>query len=96
MTHEELMRLADAQATERQHSHYHPELEARAALSTALTEVLEERDALAKDAARYRWLRDKSNTVYLKDGPDDHGWFPSDSEDIDAAADAAMKGQTHD
>ena len=51
MTHniETLMALSDAQATERVHAHYHPEREARATLSVALTEVLAERDAAHMD-----------------------------------------------
>jgi predicted nuclease with TOPRIM domain len=54
-TLETLMALSDAQATERQHAHYHPELEARAAISTALQEVLAERDeyrAMWKEATK--------------------------------------------
>ena len=52
-------------------------------------ELRKERDALKADAERYWWLRDNSNAVYLKEGPDSHGWLPSDSEEIDAAIDAA-------
>lgn len=44
----------------------------------------------AQDAKRYQWLRDKSSVVYLKEWPDSHGWFPSDSDDIDNACDSAM------
>ena len=46
MTHDTLMALAAAYATEQLHAHYHPAMEARAALSTALQEVLAERDQL--------------------------------------------------
>lgn len=52
--------------------------------------VVEAVEKLEKDAARYRWLRDKSCAIYLKEGPDSHGWFHSDGEDVDDAADAAM------
>ena len=52
--------------------------------------VVEAVEKLQRDAARYRWLRDESYTVYLKDGKDSPDWFSSDSEDIDAAADAAI------
>lgn len=60
-------------------------------IQEARAAVVEAVEKLEKDAARYRWLRDKSWAVYLKEGPDSHGWFPSDGEDIDAAADAAME-----
>lgn len=46
----------------------------------------------SQDAKRYRWLRDHSDRVFLKDGPDDYGWIPSNGDDIDAACDAAMQG----
>lgn len=71
MTHDTIMHLAAAYATEQLHAHYHPAMEARAALSTALSELVAERDALQSerdmweataeatvdfDALRYRWL----------------------------------------
>jgi len=51
--------------------------------------LLAERDELAKDAARYRWLRDANiNTLPY----DDHGIGPEFpcGDDLDAAIDAAM------
>lgn len=39
---------------------------ARAALSAAIADLVAERDALAKDAARYRWLKDNVHPVYAR------------------------------
>lgn len=47
---QDLMKLVDGYATQMMHSHYHPLMEARAAVVAAL-------DALTKDAGRYQWLR---------------------------------------
>ena len=44
-------------------------------------------DELRKDAERYRWLRDKHGVWF----PPANDWFGG--EDVDAAIDAAMKGQ---
>lgn len=71
-----------------------------AANPAAILDLIAERDALAADAARYRWLRNEAHPDY---GPavaehrqNDWGkWyytFPSDAE-LDAAIDAAMKGE---
>ena len=64
-------------------------------LKTRIAELERERDALAKDAERYRWLREK--LVYQKSGPN-YGWtldelIPGDERDaaINAAINAAMK-----
>jgi len=50
-------------------------------------QMREERDALAKDAARYRWLRDANNCQ--------EGWWSEhadllDLDELDAAIDAAI------
>jgi len=63
----------------------------RERIKEEMDEIRTERDALAKDAARYRWLREK--LVYQKSGPH-YGWtldelIPGDERD--AAIDAAMK-----
>lgn len=84
MTTDEIMKLADAYATQMIHAHYHPTNQARATLLKAVEE-------LARDAARYRWLRDKSDKAYLRDGADDYGWFPSNAEEIDDACDEGLK-----
>lgn len=50
--------------------------------------------AYAKDAARYRLLRNGKQdwpSVYAKEGADDTGWFPVNGSDLDAAIDAALK-----
>jgi len=55
-TTDEVMSLADAYATLTVYAHYRPTLDARAALLKAV-------EALAADAARYRWLRATMNWV---------------------------------
>ena len=52
MTHDTIMHLAAAYATEQLHAHYHPAMEARAALSTALQELAAERDEHKENAFR--------------------------------------------
>lgn len=98
-THDTLMALADTYAYVAAHyaEKHRDKLiltkdipNPRAALSAALQEVLAERDALAKDAARYRWLRDDAN----KDNPawcELTSWDTAD-EKFDAITDFAMKG----
>ena len=66
---------------------YHKRKEAEARIAA----LEAERDGLAKDAARYRWLREK--LVYQKSGPH-YGWtldelIPGDERD--AAIDAAKE-----
>jgi hypothetical protein len=59
-----------------------------AAAVTELIKLAAERDALRRDAGRYRWLRDGNN--------DTEGLFPSLSGDaLDAEIDVALKG-SHD
>jgi hypothetical protein len=53
----------------------------------------EERGAALADARRYRWLRDGRCPffgVVIKEGPDDHGWFPTIESNLDEAIDAAL------
>lgn len=55
------------------------------------------RDELAearRDAERYRWLRsdDCPFSCYEQEGPDNWGWCPTSSRDLDEAIDAAMAG----
>lgn len=68
----------------------------RAALQSALTEVLAERDALANDAARYRWLRDQTadpnSTWSICDIEGTAEYESGGVSDADAAIDLAMKG----
>lgn len=133
-THEELMRLADGfRNTPRWTMNGRDyATEARAALSTAIQqvlaerdqlradrdglhkeweahfgersfgEVLAERDALAKDAARYRWLGGKATQKTAYDIWGNGGFWSIGIHSADKymnlyeVIDAAMKGQTHD
>jgi len=53
----------------------------------------EQLQRMSQDAARYRWLREADAIdCYDKPGWDDSGWFPLDSDGLDAAIDAAMAG----
>jgi hypothetical protein len=47
-----------------------------------------------RDAERYRWLRsdDCPFSCYEQEGPDNWGWCPTSSRDLDEAIDAAMAG----
>ena len=51
-----------------------------------IAELLEERDELAKDAERYRWLRDREIPEWLD-------LWHQNPDRIDAAIDRAMKEQ---
>lgn len=87
-TTDEIMKLADAYATQMIHAHYHPTREARAALLKAVEE-------LARDAARYRWLRewlykDEGDICFAASGAYDT-YSGGLSEAFDAAIVAAMK-----
>ena len=56
--------------------------------------LLDERDALARDAARYRWLRQPNplhREAHIAVLTHNGGWVASE-EKADAAIDAAMKG----
>ena len=50
-----------------------------------------------RDAERYRWLRsdDCPFSCYEQEGPDNWGWCPTSSRDLDEAIDAAMAGGEH-
>jgi len=50
-----------------------------------------------RDAERYRWLRsdDCPFSCYEQEGPDNWGWCPTSSRDLDEAIDAAMVGGEH-
>ena len=49
-----------------------------------------------RDAERYRWLRsdDCPFSCYEQEGPDNWGWCPTSSRDLDEAIDAAMAGDS--
>lgn len=49
-----------------------------------------------QDAERYRWLRsdDCPFSCYEQEGPDNWGWCPTSSRDLDEAIDAAMAGDS--
>lgn len=78
-------------------------VEASALLATAASEIeclRAERDALAKDAARYRWLRERAvrNTaegqqVWCVIGEGALDAHPIDLDELDVAVDAAMAGK---
>ncbi len=67
--------------------------EREARLMARVIELQAERDALAKDAARYRWLRSLDGTcsgpacVNFNIGFD---WIEQHGDELDAAIDAAM------
>ncbi len=74
--------------------------EREARLMARVSELQAERDALAKDAARYRWLRerwgriaeeyeDDRMTFIGREKNDGEGWY-TDPDSVDAAIDAAM------
>lgn len=101
MTHKTLMHFADNFASLHRFTSHNETDKARAALSAAIAELIAERDSLreqvrreqlyvhdlAKDAARYRWLRDKSfSDIWLEYS----GCYPRHG--LDAAIDLEMKG----
>lgn len=75
---------------------------AKASQPDTVRELLAERDELAKDAARYRWLRarwgrvtdtykgDSGHITWIDVEPDGEGW-DADPDSLDAAIDAARK-----
>lgn len=74
--------------------------EREARMMAQVAELRAERDALAKDAARYRWLRerwgrvaeeyeDDRMTFIGREKNDGEGWY-TDPDSVDAAIDAAM------
>jgi hypothetical protein len=57
-----------------------------------IASLVAERDALAEDAERYRWLRDYGFCIYLEvfdSDADSLGSVPANAERLDAAIDAA-------
>lgn len=48
-------------------------------------------ESLRADAERYRWLRDKGDSITVCDCASDGEWIPLHPENIDATIDAAMK-----
>lgn len=73
--------------------------EREARLMAEVERLRAERDALAKDAARYRWLRvrwgrtgeiyDSDTGIMIEIGDDPCGWT-TDAESLDRCIDAAM------
>ena len=58
----------------------------------AETEALRaEVESLRTDAERYRWLRDKGDSITVCDCASDGEWIPLHPQNIDATIDAAMK-----
>jgi len=55
--------------------------------------LLDENEALRKDAERYRWLRDDANGRWLNKLMDEYTRAKCDCDRFDEAIDAAMKGQ---
>ena len=66
--------------------------DAAQALRSLRAELAEAR----RDAERYRWLRsdDCPFSCYEQEGPDNWGWCPTSSRDLDEAIDAAMAGDS--
>ncbi len=84
----------------RQHGNDDPGYKAMMPFVKQIAELQAERDALAKDAARYRWLRerwgrvaeeyeDDRMTFIGREKFDGEGWY-TDPDSVDAAIDAAM------
>ena len=48
-------------------------------------------ESLRTDAERYRWLRDKGDSITVCDCASDGEWIPLHPENIDPTIDAAMK-----
>ena len=69
---------------------HHPECPVRNEIQSLRAELAEAR----RDAERYRWLRsdDCPFSCYEQEGPDNWGWCPTSSRDLDEAIDAAMAG----
>ena len=63
----------------------------RAAALEEAALVREELKPLRTDAERYRWLRDKGDSITVCDCASDGEWIPLHPENIDATIDAAMK-----
>lgn len=93
-THGELMRLADAyNAADWDYEPLTPPKE-REALSTALTEVLAERDANALDAAK--WKGATAVCIHALRSYQYGNGSGDLAKEVADKFDAAMKGQTHD
>ena len=58
-----------------------------------MEQLLAEVESLRIDAERYRWLRDKGDSITVCDCASDGEWIPLHPENIDATIDAAMKEQ---
>ena len=69
---------------------HHDECPVRREVESLRAELAEAR----RDAERYRWLRsdDCPFSCYEQEGPDNWGWCPTSSRDLDEAIDAAMAG----
>lgn len=48
-------------------------------------------ESLRTDAERYRWLRDKGNSITVCEATPDGEWIPLHPKNIDATIDAAME-----
>jgi hypothetical protein len=66
-------------------------LRVRAAALEEAARVREELKPLRTDAERYRWLRDKADSITVCAYTSDGEWIPLHPENIDSTIDAAMK-----
>lgn len=57
----------------------------------ALEELQAEVESLRTDAERYRWLRDKGDSITVCECASDGEWIPLHPATIDATIDAAME-----
>ena len=61
------------------------------ALKAEIEALRAEVESLRTDAERYRWLRDKGDSITVCDCASDGEWIPLHPQNIDATIDAAMK-----
>ena len=74
----------------------HLAADALESLSAEVESLRAELAEVRRDAERYRWLRsdDCPFSCYEQEGPDNWGWCPTSSRDLDEAIDAAMAGDS--
>lgn len=54
-----------------------------------------EAESLRTDAERYRWLRDKADSITVCNYTSDGEWIPLHPQNIDSTIDAAMEADLH-
>lgn len=88
-TKPEALRLAD-------HLEHFRSFQDDLAAAAELRRLHAEVESLRTDAERYRWLRDKADSITVCAYTSDGEWIPLHPKNIDSTIDAAMKENSND